>query len=398
MPRACFHMLTDEAKLEEFRARERGRLLLLGSAASRASASTPSASAARSRSSAARSRFEIKIDRRAAASAGDQRARRRGARDHPADRHDRLGQVHDARGDDRPHQPRPREAHRHDRGPDRVPPPRQALDHQPARGRRGHRVLRARAAPRAAPGPGRDPGRRDARRGDGRAPRCPRPRPATSCSRRSTPSTRPRPSTASSTSSPSTSSAAGARDARRHAEGGRSRSGSCRPRTATAASPSCEILRMTGRVKDMIIEPRGDRPAARGDRRGRLLRHADLRPGAAHARAGRPRRDGRGAQGRHLTRTTSSCWSRRRPALDLGRVGRSARTRRPSAVRPDDPEPDLRLTLVGARRSRLQDDALLAVLEASRRCRPCGARRPRPWPAGARCAARAGCSRRPARR
>ena len=60
-----------------------------------------------------------------------------------------------------------RQAHRHDRGPGRVPPPRQAVHHQPARGRRGHRLLRPRAAPGAAPGPGRDPHRRDARRGDG---------------------------------------------------------------------------------------------------------------------------------------------------------------------------------------------------------------------------------------
>ena len=36
-----------------------------------------------------------------------------------------------------------REAHRDDRGPDRVPAPRQAVDHQPARGRLGHRLLRA---------------------------------------------------------------------------------------------------------------------------------------------------------------------------------------------------------------------------------------------------------------
>ena len=53
--------------------------------------------------------------------------RRRGARDHPADRHDRLGQVLDARGDDRPDQLFARQAHRHDRGPDRVPAPGQAL-------------------------------------------------------------------------------------------------------------------------------------------------------------------------------------------------------------------------------------------------------------------------------
>ena len=60
------------------------------------------------------------------------------ARDRAADRHDRVGQVDDARGDDRPHQRDPGRAHHHARGPDRVPALRQALDHQPARGRLRH--------------------------------------------------------------------------------------------------------------------------------------------------------------------------------------------------------------------------------------------------------------------
>ena len=41
-------------------------------------------------------------------------------------------------------------------------------DHQPARDRRRHAVVRLRAAQRAAPGPGRHPGRRNARHGDDR--------------------------------------------------------------------------------------------------------------------------------------------------------------------------------------------------------------------------------------
>ena len=128
--------------------------------------------------------------RRAAAATGDRRDRRRGARTDPAHRHHRLGQVDDARGDDRPHQRELREAHRHDRGPGRVPPPRQGSIINQREGRRGHRLVRPRAAPRPASGPGRDPGRRDARRGWS-APRCPRPRQATSSSRRSTPWTPP---------------------------------------------------------------------------------------------------------------------------------------------------------------------------------------------------------------
>ena len=105
-----------------------------------------------------------------------------------------------------------RDAHRHDRGPDRVPAPRQAARSStsarsawtPASFKRAlRRVLRQ------------DPDvildRRDARRGDGAHRAVARPRPATSCSRRSTPSTPPRRSTASSTSSRRTSSSRRAR-------------------------------------------------------------------------------------------------------------------------------------------------------------------------------------------
>ena len=233
--RTLFHMLTDESKLESFR-REREvdfSYSIPGVARFRVNAFVQRGSV----SLVCRAiPFQIKTAEELLLPAGDHRDRRRGARADPGDRHHRLGQVHHARGDDRPHQLQLRQAHRHDRGPGRVPPPRQAVDHQPARGRRGHRVLRPRAAARAAPGPGRDPGRRDARRGDGAAPRCRRPRPATSCSRRSTPSTRPSPSTASSTSSRRPSSGRPARcwPARSRRS---SRSGWCRPPTASGGSP-----------------------------------------------------------------------------------------------------------------------------------------------------------------
>ena len=59
---------------------------------------------------------------------------RRGARDDPADRHHRVGQVHHAGGHDRPDEHHPVEAHRDDRGPGGVPAQRQAVDRQPARG------------------------------------------------------------------------------------------------------------------------------------------------------------------------------------------------------------------------------------------------------------------------
>ena len=137
------------------------------SAGCRGSASTPSASAASVSIACRAIPFQVRTIDDLGPARGDPHARRAAARDRPADRHDRLGQVDDAGGDDRPHQLEPLAAHRHPRGPDRVPAPRQALDHQPARGRPGHRELRPRDAQGAAPGPGRDPDRRDARRGDG---------------------------------------------------------------------------------------------------------------------------------------------------------------------------------------------------------------------------------------
>ena len=73
------------------------------------------------------------------------------ARPDPRHRHHRLGQVDHARRDDRLHQHATDLPHRHDRGPDRVPDPRQALDREPARDRRRHDRLRAGAcAPRCA--------------------------------------------------------------------------------------------------------------------------------------------------------------------------------------------------------------------------------------------------------
>ena len=60
---------------------------------------------------------------------------------------------------DRPGQPHPARPHHDRRGPDRVPAPAQAVPGQPARGRRGHALLRQRAQARAAPGPRHHPGR-----------------------------------------------------------------------------------------------------------------------------------------------------------------------------------------------------------------------------------------------
>ncbi len=71
---------------------------------------------------------------------------------------------------------------------------------------------------------------------------------------------------------------------------------------------TCEILRMTGRVQRHDHQPGRDRPAARGHLRGRLLRHADLRPGAARATSRTAASRWRTPSRRPPTRTTSSCW------------------------------------------------------------------------------------------
>ena len=105
--------------------------------------------------------------RRPAAAAGAEAHRRRRARPDPRHRHHRLGQDHVARRDVESHQQHARDAHHDRRGPDRVPPPRQQVDHQSARGPHRHQLVRGGAAQRAASGPRRPAGRRNARPRDG---------------------------------------------------------------------------------------------------------------------------------------------------------------------------------------------------------------------------------------
>ena len=76
---------------------------------------------------------------------------------------------------------------------------------------------------------------------------------------------------------------------------------------------TCEILRMTGRVRDMIMDPAADRPARRGHRRGRLLRDADLRPGALRPPQGRAHHDGGGARAATSPHDFKLLRRRRRP-------------------------------------------------------------------------------------
>src|SRR5262249_12785637 len=83
---------------------------------------------------------------------------RSGARDGPH----RIGEVDDARRDDRPGQLDAEEAHPHPRGSDRVRPSVQGLPGESAGGRDSHEVVRRRVAGGAPRRPGRHPGRRDA--------------------------------------------------------------------------------------------------------------------------------------------------------------------------------------------------------------------------------------------
>ena len=142
------------------------------SAPARATGSTRSGSADRSRSSSASSRARSRASRRSTcrpASAGSPASTAASSSSPGATG---SGQVDDARGDDRPHQPDAEAAHHHDRGPDRDAASRPRQHRQPARGRDRHGLVLAGAAPGAPPGPRRDPDRRAPRLRDGgdRAP------------------------------------------------------------------------------------------------------------------------------------------------------------------------------------------------------------------------------------
>ena len=114
-----------------------------------ASAATSSSSAARSAWCCASSRRESCTIRELLLPPVLEKICRGAARPGAVHRHDRLGQVDDAGGDDRLHQHQPQRAHHHHRGPDRVPAPRQEVDRQPARGR-GRHARASRVALRAA--------------------------------------------------------------------------------------------------------------------------------------------------------------------------------------------------------------------------------------------------------
>ena len=279
--------------------------------ASAGSASTPSGPAARPGLVFRR----VTVGAMPAAGPGAARGRRRprpgAARPRARDRPHGLGQDDDARVMVDLDQHAPRGPHRHDRGPDRGPAPGQAGDRQPARGRSTPRTSRValRAAMRQDPdvilvGEMRDEETVRAALAGGRD------RSLRAC-RRCTRRTRPRRSTASSTSSRRTS---------------RSRSGSRWPASlrgivcqrlvpradGKGRASSVELCVNTGRIAEAIADPdkTADDPAL--DRRGRLLRDADLRPAPARPD---PRRRGHHA-GRHglrdATRTTcrSSCVAR----------------------------------------------------------------------------------------
>ena len=128
---------------------------------------------------------------------------------------------------------------------------------------------------------------------------------------------------------------------------------------------------MTGRVHDMIIDPEADRHAARGHRRGRVLRDADLRSAPAQAPRGRSRHLRGGDERARPLRTTSSCWSSRSP--------------RTASCRVQSPRPRLRARRQSARRPRPSPMPPRRSLPAMT-CRPPGTNRRRPpSPTRSRC-------------
>ncbi len=98
---------------------------------------------------------------------------------------------------------------------------------------------------------------------------------------------------------------------------------------------TCEILRMTGRVRDMIMDPLQTGRLTEVVSEGALLRHADLRPGAVRARQGRPRRHRAGHEGRdEPARLQAAAAGRRAQGHDDGRprAGPSAARRLTATV------------------------------------------------------------------
>ena len=75
-------------------------------------------------------------------------------------------------------------------------------------------------------------------------------------------------------------------------------------------------------------QPAGDRAHDRGDLGGRVLRHADVRPGAAQARAGRKPDRGSGPRGRLQPARLQADARRRGAARERNRAGRGGRFRR----------------------------------------------------------------------
>ncbi len=124
--RRCTTLLSDETKLVRIRPGARGRLLLRNPRR-RALPHQRLPAARRDLDGVSRDPAPDQHDRRALAAAGGARTGRGGARHRAAHRYHRLGQVDDAGGDDRPHEQHDEQAHRHDRGPDRVRARRQAL-------------------------------------------------------------------------------------------------------------------------------------------------------------------------------------------------------------------------------------------------------------------------------
>ena len=165
---------------------------------------------------------------------------------------------------------------------------------------------------------------------------------------------------------PAAPAAAGARDDRRHAEGRRLPAPRPRPPTARAASRACEILRMTGRVQDMIIDPKqtGQARARSSTRAATTGCRPSTRSCFEHLKAGRITMEQ--AVPPPPARTTSSSSSPRSRASAGARIRTRARARS-RARRSRSPRRTRR------RRPRLPRSRLrrLQRLRSPPRCSPC---------------------------
>ena len=126
----------------------------------------------------------------------------------------------------------------------------------------------------------------------------------------------------------------------------------------------CEILRSTGRVKDMIMNPEETGRLQEVIAEGGFYGMQTFDQALMHHVRGRAGHDGGGHQGRHRAARLQAARRRRRPALDLGRAGHARRVARNAERREAGASP--------SRRSAARRGGTSAGRRTRRRPRPNG--------------------------